>query len=112
MYKEAVLPFSYDYRDPSTKLSFQMVSPTRLFICDPTFPVIASILNAQWQIIYDSTFTGVGNLKFVASGADATVSTNWKSLNDVLQFYNFAGKLPINSLETVYMKLVTLDDSE
>ena len=66
MYKEASRPGGYDYRDPTAGLSFQLVGTTRAFVCDPDFPVVSQILNAQWQIIYDATYSGVENLKFVA----------------------------------------------
>jgi len=111
MYKEASVPNQYDYKDPESGLSFQMLTPTRLFIADPTFPVVALILAANWQVLYDASFSGPGNLKFVTMGQDITVSTNWKTLNDVLLYPSFNGKLPVGIPEEVYMKVVTLDDN-
>ena len=112
MYSESVLPFAYDYRDPRTGLSFQLISPTRALIADPDFPVIKQILAAEWQIQYVAGFSGVGNVRFVAKGLDATVAANWKTINDVLQQYNFAGQLPIVSLAQVYMLAVRINDSK
>jgi hypothetical protein len=112
MYSEAVAPTRYDYRDPLTGLSFQLVSSTRALIADPSFPVVKQILDAQWQISYDSTYSGVGKLKFVAQGQDATVAGNWKSINDVLQQYNYGGSLPIVSLAQVYMLVASLKNSD
>ena len=103
MYKEASRPGGYDYRDPQTGLSFQLVGTTRAFVADPDSPIVSQILTAQWQIIYDATFSGVGKLKFVARGLDNTVSTNWKTINEVLQSYNWSGNLPVKTLSQVYM---------
>ena len=83
MYKEASKPGGYDYRDPRTGLSFQLAGTTRAFVCDPDCPVVSQILTAQWQIIYDATYSGVGDIKFVAKGLDNTISANWISMNDV-----------------------------
>ena len=111
MYKEASVPIAYDYKDFLTGLSFQNITPTKLFVADESFPVNKLFLTAKWQVIYDATFNGVGNLKFVTMGQDATVTSNWKTLNDVLAYHQFAGPLPVQDLESVYMKLTTVDDS-
>ena len=111
MYKEAVVPNQYDYKDPDTGLSFQMISPTKLFIADPQFPVVKAILTARWQILYDATYPSPANLKFVTMGQDVTLSSNWKTLNDVLLYHLYPGDLPVATPEQVYMSVVTLDDS-
>ena len=111
MYKEASAPGGYDYRDPITGLSFQLVGTTRAFVCDPDCPVVSQILTAQWQIIYDATYSGIENVKFVAKGLDNTVSTNWKSINDVLQVYNWTGTLPVVQLSQVYMGVFNISES-
>ena len=111
MYKEALIPNQYDYKDPTTGLSFQLISPTKILIADPQFPVVKAILTARWQILYDATFNGPSNLKFVTMGQDVTVPTNWKTLNDVLLYHLYEGNLPIQTPEEVCMSLVTLDDS-
>jgi len=110
MYKEAVSPSTYDYRDPNTGLSFQRASTTRLCIADPSFPIVSTILAARWQIFYSASFTGLEKLVFVAAGADITQQSNWKDINQVLQSYNWAGQLPLTQLSQVYMMLVVLDD--
>ena len=112
MYSESVLPFAYDYRDPQSNLSFQLISPTYALIADPDFPVVKQILAAEWQIQYAAGFSGVGNVRFVAKGLDASLAANWKTINDVLQQYNFAGQLPIVSLAQVYMLAVRINDSK
>ena len=38
MYKEALIPNQYDYKDPTTGLSFQLISPTKILVADPQFP--------------------------------------------------------------------------
>ena len=40
MYKDALIPNQYDYNDISTGLSFQLISPTKLFVADPSYPVV------------------------------------------------------------------------
>jgi hypothetical protein len=110
MYKEAASPATYDYRDPNTGLSFQKASTTRLFIADPSFPIVSTILTAKWQIFYNASSTGLEKLVFVAAGVDATQTSNWKDINQVLQSYNWAGQLPLTQLSQVYMMLVVLDD--
>ena len=109
MYKDASVPINYDYNDFLTGLSYQNITPTKLFVADTAFPVNQRIITARWQVLYDATF--VGGVKFVMMGQDATVSTNWKSINDVLVYHQYAGPLPVNDLESAYMKLITLDDS-
>jgi hypothetical protein len=47
MYKEALVPNQYDYTDPSTGLSFQLISPTKLFVADPSYPVCEAYTNRQ-----------------------------------------------------------------
>ena len=86
MYKEALVPNQYDYVDLSTGLSSQLISPPKLFVADPSYPVVNLILTARWQILYDANFNGPSKLKFVAMGQGVAVATNWKTLNDVL-FY-------------------------
>ena len=76
MYKEALVPNQYDYTDPSTGLSFQLISPTKLFVADPSYPVVKLILTARWQVLYDANFNGPSKLKFVAMGQDVTVANN------------------------------------
>ena len=112
VYSEAVLPTQYDYRDSFNGLSYQLISPTKVLVADPAFPVVSQILAAQWQVIYDSTYSSVGNLKFVAKGLDATVSANWKSINDLLQQYNYTGVVPIVSLAQVYMMVVSIQNNQ
>ena len=111
MYKDASVPIAYDYKDLITGLSFQLITPTKLFVVDESFPVNKLIPTAKWQVLYDASFNGPGNVKFVMMGQDATVQSNWKTLNDVLQYHLYAGTLPVQDLESVYMKLITLDDS-
>ena len=91
MFKEALVPNQYDYTDPSTGLSFQLISPTKLFVADPSYPVVKLILTARWQVLYDANFNGPSKLKFVAMGQDVTVANNWKTLNDVLLYHSFSG---------------------
>ena len=112
MYQESVSPQQYDVRDLRAGLSFQLVSSTRALIADPSFPIVKTILDAQWQVIYDSTYTGVDNVKFVAQGSDPTVASNVKSINDVLQLYNYTGALPIVSLSQVFMQVIKLGDNQ
>lgn len=109
MYQEAVAPTQYDYKDSETGLSFQKISSTYVFIADPACPIVSTILKAQWQVLYDTSY--VGSVKFVAKGASTTVSSNWKSINDVLQSYNWLGSLPITSLSQVYMAIAPINDS-
>ena len=112
MYKEALAPNSYDYRDPKNGLSFQLISRIHIFICDPAYQIVQTILDAKWQIIYSSAFTaGIENVMFVAKDADPTATSNQKSISDVLQFYNYSETLPIKTLGQAYMKVVALDNS-
>ena len=111
MYKDALIPNQYDYNDISTGLSFQLISPTKLFVADPSYPVVNLILTAKWQALYDANFNAPGNLKFVTMGQDVTVQSNWKTLNDVLLYHSFSGVLPVQVPEQVYMSVISLDDS-
>jgi len=109
MYQEAVAPTQYDYRDSETGLSFQKISSTYIFIADPACPIVSTILNAQWQVLYDATY--VGSVKFVAKGASTSVSAIWKSINDLLQSYTWSGSLPITNLSQVDMAITQINDS-
>ena len=111
MYKEALVPNQYDYTDPATGLFFQLISPTKLFVADPSYPVVKLLLTDRWQILYDANFNGPSKLKFVAMGQDVTVANNWKTLNVVLFHRSFSGPLPVKVAEQVYMSVVPKDDS-
>ena len=111
MCKVALVPSQYDYADPSTGLSFQLISPTKLFVADPSYPVVKLKLTARWQVLYDANFNGPSNLKFVTMGQDVTVASNWKTLNDVLLYHSFSGNLPVKVAEQVYMSVVPFVDS-
>ena len=54
-----------DYYGDGSGLSFQRISKTRVLIADPAFPITKQILNDRWQILYDPTFTGYQNIRFV-----------------------------------------------
>ena len=108
MRSESLDPAQYDYRDPASGLSFQKIGSNRLFIADPAYPLTAQLLSDEWQISYDATYSGFEHIKFVAKNQDATVSANWKSINDVLASYFYDGQLPIASFQTLFIQIVQL----
>lgn len=108
MYNAAITESTqYDYKDPRTGLSFQKLTSTRLLVVDPAFPVNAQILAAEWQIIFDTNYAPT-NVKFVAKNQSAAVSSNWKSINDVLASLNWDGSLPVRALSHIYMQVFQL----
>ena len=109
MTKETLDKSQYNYID-STGLSFIKIGTNCLYISDPNYFICKQILTDQWQIFFDSTYAGFGNIKFVAKTNIPFDST--QKINQVLALYDFAGSLPITSFESVYMKIVKLDSDE
>ena len=111
MTKETLDKSQYNYID-STGLSFIKIGTNCLYISDPNYSICKEILTDQWQIFFDSTYAGFGNIKFVAKTDSPFDPTKWKNINQVLALYDFGGALPITSFESVYMKIVKLDSDQ
>jgi len=109
MHSESLDKNQYDYRDGSG-LSFQKISKTRVLIADPAYPITKQILNDRWQIFYDPTFSGFGNIRFVPRDT-AITPQNSKDINDVLETYFYQGTLPIPSFVNVYMMVVAISEA-
>lgn len=111
MQTETLDSFQYDYIDPNTGISFQKISKTYLFIADPSYPLTKAILDDEYQIIYDPTYTGFQQIKFVGKGLNPFSPANAKDINDILEIqkYNYKGILPITSFQQLYMKIHQLE---
>ena len=58
MQTETLDSSQYDYIDPTTGISFQKISKTYLFIADPSYPLTKMILDDEYQIFYDASYSG------------------------------------------------------
>ena len=109
--KETLDKTLYNYIDDSG-LSFMKIGTGYLYVSDPNYPICKSILDDQWQIFYDSTYTtGFGNIKFVGKNDSVFDNSKWKNINQVLASYNYIGALPLSSFESVYMKIIKFDSN-
>ena len=109
MHSESLDKNQYDYRDGSG-LSLQTISTTRALISDPAFPITKQILNDRWQILYDPTYPGYQNIRFVPR--DTVVnSQNSKDKNYVLETNFYQGTLPIPSFVYTYMMVVPIRET-